>query len=209
MLRGLADVGGTFADGRAPIDALDDTIADLAALAGLWAESTVHGPAWRFGEIGRRVERALVVLGLVDACLRPPDRRPERAGAPVPASHAADIVEASAMEVLLAANESLVAYRRRHRSDIELDAAVGLLLRDADNPRSYAASVAHLAEHVRVVGWDEGTAAVDALRTLLDGDDPLADLVTAHEAVCAVAQLTIDTWFATPVNPILVHATPG
>lgn len=209
VLRGLADVGGTFADGRAPIDALDDTIADLAALAGLWAESTVHGPAWRFGEIGRRVERALVVLGLVDACLRAPDRRPERAGAPVPASHAADIVEASAMEVLLAANESLVAYRRRHRSDIELDAAVGLLLRDADNPRSYAASVAHLAEHVRVVGWDEGTAAVDALRTLLDGDDPLADLVTAHEAVCAVAQLTIDTWFATPVNPILVHATPG
>ena len=50
-------------------------IADLAAFIGLWDESTVHGPAWRFGDLGRRIERSSVVLGLVDACLAARSRR--------------------------------------------------------------------------------------------------------------------------------------
>ena len=39
-------------------------------------------------------------------------------------------------DLALAACESLVAYRRLHRSDITLDALGGLLLADRDNPRS-------------------------------------------------------------------------
>ena len=105
--------------GVAPIDALDACIADLAAFVGLWNESTVRGPAWRFGDLGRRIERALVVLGLVDAGLR-------RIGGGRDRRHgqleAGDVVDRAALEVLLAANESLVAYRRHHRSDVELGA---------------------------------------------------------------------------------------
>ena len=63
---------------------------------------------------------------------------------------------AAALEVLLAANESLVAYRRHHRSDVEPDAATHLLLHDLDNPRSYLASVGRLAEHVAAIDWTEG-----------------------------------------------------
>ena len=41
-------------------------------------------------------------------------------------------------ETLLIASESLVAYRRRFRSDLELDALCDLLLADDTNPRSLA-----------------------------------------------------------------------
>ena len=43
-------------------------------------------------------------------------------------------VDAAAIEVLLAANDSLVAYRRRYRSDVEVDAALNLLVHDALEP---------------------------------------------------------------------------
>ena len=44
------------------------------ALAGLADESIVRGPAWRFLDLGRRLERALRLLGLVEAMLVPADR---------------------------------------------------------------------------------------------------------------------------------------
>ena len=102
-------------------EALDSVLVTLAALAGLANETVVRGPGWRFFDIGRRLERALLVLGLVEALFEP----------------AVDD-EALAMrgEIALAANESLVAYRRRHRTDVTLDALGDLLLADRDNPRS-------------------------------------------------------------------------
>ena len=60
-------------------------------------------------------------------------------------------------------NESLVAYRRQHRSDVALAPALELLLRDRDNPRGYVTCMERVAEHVADVGWYEGTAAVGQL----------------------------------------------
>ena len=103
------------------IEGLDRVLMALAALAGLANESVVRGPGWRFFDIGRRLERALLVLGLVEALFEP-------------------AVDSEALavrgEIALAANESLVAYRRRHRTDVTLDALGDLLLADRDNPRS-------------------------------------------------------------------------
>ena len=58
-----------------------------------------------------------------------------------------DPVDAAVLEVILAANDSLVAYRRRHRSDVEPDAAFALLVRDGTNPRSVAASIERFGQH--------------------------------------------------------------
>ena len=190
VLESLAEHRDGFAGGRAPIDALDSVIADLAAFAGLWSESTVRGPAWRFGDTGRRIERALVVLELVGTSLPP-------------AIDIGDIVDVSSLEVLLAANDSLVAYRRRHRSDVEPDAAIALLLRDADNPRSYAASVGRLVEHAAAVHWDEGAAAATRLAAMVD--EPQLDAPGLHDATGRYAGLVFESWFATPVNPMLVR----
>ncbi|HEU4841091.1 MAG TPA: alpha-E domain-containing protein, partial [Ilumatobacteraceae bacterium] len=182
---------GQVTEGWAPIDVLDATIVDLAAFAGLWNESTVRGPAWRFGDIGRRVERALVVLGLIETCVGPMDP--------------SDVIDTSVLEVVLAANESLVAYRRRHRSDVELEPAVELLLHDRDNPRSYAASLDRLAAHVAAIGWADGEIAVRAMTAMLAGDHPLDRVAAARAEVTAFAELVEATWFATPVRPMLVQ----
>jgi uncharacterized alpha-E superfamily protein len=215
VLGNLAASRAELAEGRPAIDVLDATIAELATFIGLWDESTVHGPAWRFGDLGRRVERSLVVLGLVGACLGPlpaavtvpaPVEVPDRVDiADVTDLAEADLVDRSALEVLLAANESLVAYRRHHRSDVELGAAVHLLLHDIDNPRSFLACVNRLADHVAAIDWEEGRAAVARIAGIVDGDDVLDGVAEAMTAVDELGALVVDTWFATPVNPMIVR----
>jgi uncharacterized circularly permuted ATP-grasp superfamily protein/uncharacterized alpha-E superfamily protein len=195
VLRSLAAGRDRFAHRRAAADELDACVVDLAALTGLWGESTVQGPAWRFGELGRRIERALVVLELVDACVPVVTDAGDRGEA--------DVVAAASLEILLAANESLVAYRRQHRSDVELDAALHLLLAAPENPRSYLACVHRLAEHVAALDWQAGREAVAALAGLVD--EYAVGVPAAHRAVLAFADLVHDTWFATPVNPTVVR----
>ena len=128
MLTDVAGLIDAFIAGPATVDVIDDGLASLAAFAGMWNESTVRGPAWRFGDIGVRVERALVVLGLTTALAVADDTGTET-------WNSSDGVNVAQFEVLLAANESLVAYRRQHRSDVALAPALELLLRDRDNPR--------------------------------------------------------------------------
>lgn len=201
------EFAGASTSSSAPIDALDDVLASLSAFAGMWSESTVRGPAWRFGDIGIRVERALVVLGLIAACVDPRTAR----------SPVLDVVDVASLEVLLAANESLVAYRRQYRSDVDVSATFELLLRDRDNPRAYLSCMDRVAEHVVDVEWAEGSAKVALLAEMvssmtvddLAGGDPIVDrIAVTHDAVGAFTDQIVDRWFATPVKPMLVQAAP-
>ena len=129
---GSPPVRGPLTAATAHLDDLDAVLVDLAAFAGLATESTVRGPAWRFLDIGRRLERGLAVLGAVEAAL----------------GVGADAFALQPLaEVVLAANESLVTYRRRYRSDVVLDAVVDLLIADDTNPRSLAFQLDRLREH--------------------------------------------------------------
>ena len=67
---------------------------------------------------------------------------------------------------VLSANESLVAYRRRYRSDVELDAVLELLLHDDSNPRSLAYQLDRLREHAAGLAWAEGSALVQSASLL-------------------------------------------
>jgi uncharacterized circularly permuted ATP-grasp superfamily protein/uncharacterized alpha-E superfamily protein len=174
----------------AAVDDLDAMLTDLAALVGLWNESTVRGPAWRLGDIARRIERSQVVLDLVESAF------PADAGA-------ADQVDLLAVEVLLAANESLVAYRRRHRSDVEAGAAASLLLRDVTNPRSLAACLERVAVHARDADWAEGVAMADQAQGALALDVPeLAAVV--RPLLESMSNSLVTRWFASPVSPVVV-----
>ena len=64
VLGRLARIRADLLGADAAADDLDIVLVDLAALAGLSLESTVRGPAWRFLDLGRRLERALAVLRL-------------------------------------------------------------------------------------------------------------------------------------------------
>jgi uncharacterized circularly permuted ATP-grasp superfamily protein/uncharacterized alpha-E superfamily protein len=190
VLERLARLRGALREQDAAVDDLDALIVEFAALVGLWNESTVRGPAWRLGDAGRRIERALVVLDLVE-------------GGFDPDADGSDPVEMLSIEVLLAANESLVAYRRRHRSDVEPAAAFELLVRDASNPRSLAACIDELRRHAVDADWPDGVRLAGAARDALG--EAVPELLTDVRALIREAgRALVDRWFAAPVNPVPV-----
>jgi uncharacterized alpha-E superfamily protein len=181
-------------------EALDGVLVDLAALAGLATESTVRGPAWRFLDIGRRLERALAVLGSIESGL----------GLAVDALTLQPLAE-----TVLAANESLVTYRRRHRSDIALDAVVDLLVGDDTNPRGLSFQLDRMREHMAALAWADGLTLVD--RASIGALTPI-DATTANgrqldiDALVLAARgpllemngALVQRWFADPVNPTMM-----
>ncbi|MGB8861035.1 MAG: circularly permuted type 2 ATP-grasp protein [Ilumatobacteraceae bacterium] len=199
LLRLARAHGQLLADG-APSDELDSVLVDLAALAGLAMESTVRGPAWRFLDLGRRIERALAVLGSVEGAL----------GADAPPMALQPLADA-----VLAANESLVAYRRRYRSDVDLDAVLDLLLRDDSNPRGLAFQLDRLREHVAALAWSQGvelvqqasTAAIAEIdETVVSGRRIAIDsfVLAVRGPLLQLADAIGQHWFADPVNPTLI-----
>lgn len=176
----------------AEVDDLDTLLSDMAALVGLWNESTVRGLAWRIGDIGRGLERSLVLLDAIGPGL-----------GQVPTRGVRTDVDVLAMEAMLASNESLVAYRRRYRSDVELAATCSLLITDPSNPRSLAGSLQRLATHTHAVGWDAGhvliSAALDALSLEVDELVP-----TVRGLLDEFARAVVDRWFAAPVAPMVL-----
>jgi len=126
---------------------LDTVLVHLSSLAGLFNESTVRGPAWRFLEIGRRIERCLGILSLFENVVSPADPN----------------LRNSLFDYVLAASESLVAYRRRYRSDAVLDALVDLLLLDDANPRALAFQLDQLRGQLALLPARDGSAQLAAL----------------------------------------------
>jgi uncharacterized circularly permuted ATP-grasp superfamily protein/uncharacterized alpha-E superfamily protein len=187
----------------AAVDDLDVILVDLAALAGLAMESTVRGPAWRFLDLGRRVERSVVLLGTLEAA----------AGLAVEPLTFQPLVEA-----LLQVNESLVAYRRQYRSDVELSAVLELLVHDDANPRSLTFQLDRLREHMASLAWPEGSELVHdaSLGALVPLDDVVSGgrrlsvdsaVLGARGPLLALAQAVTARWFADPVNPMAIGAT--
>ncbi len=179
--------GVSTASDFAVVESLDRILVASSALAGLANDATVRGPAWRFLDLGRRVERALLLLGLVEATLVP--------AVPPAATQAL-------YETVLTATESLVEYRRRHRSDLALDAIVDLLLIDDANPRSLAFQLDRLAEDLAGLPTrgqrDDHADLVDtSARVLIDASDrQLAQLVLdARGPLLALAEGIVSRWF--------------
>jgi uncharacterized circularly permuted ATP-grasp superfamily protein/uncharacterized alpha-E superfamily protein len=107
-------------------------LASLFALGGLTAESVVRDPVWLFLDVGRRLERARAVVSTSTATL-------------VRARDADS--DALVHESVLSANDSLITYRRRYRSRLQIASVLELLLGDPSNPRSLVYQVDRLVEH--------------------------------------------------------------
>ena len=157
--RGLAEAKETAAS----------TLTHLMALVGLSAESMVRDPGWLFTDIGRRLERARLLLRMLrEALVHEVD--PE--------------IQGLVYETLLACCESLVAFRRRYRSDVEVRALAQFLLTDAGNPRSLRYQLDQLRWDLeRLPGESAGTAvgAVGAaLGLVLQADDDLLEVRSGH-----------------------------
>jgi uncharacterized circularly permuted ATP-grasp superfamily protein/uncharacterized alpha-E superfamily protein len=116
---------GTLATG------LDRVIMRLAALGGVVMESMTRGQAWRFLDMGRRVERALNLVLTLRAAL---SRTSER--------------EAPLLESVLDVADSGMTYRRRYLASLHVVPVIDLLVTDDSNPRSVIFQLQSLAEHL-------------------------------------------------------------
>ncbi|MDP9175570.1 MAG: circularly permuted type 2 ATP-grasp protein [Planctomycetota bacterium] len=113
------------------VDLLNRNTVDLLAFSGIVSESMTRGQAWRFLDMGLRVERAITMSQLVRATL-------------VNAGPA----ESAVLDAVLEIADSSLTYRRRYLTQLEAPAVVDLLVADETNPRSVIFQLAALEEHL-------------------------------------------------------------
>jgi uncharacterized circularly permuted ATP-grasp superfamily protein/uncharacterized alpha-E superfamily protein len=198
--------------GSGPADVLsllDTLILDLSAFAGLGMESMTRGPGWRFLDMGRRIERSLAAIQLLQGTLvaAPPGPHPDpqRLG-----------------EVLLEIADSSMTYRNRYPGTIESEPLIDLLVIDETNPRSIAFQVAALADHVEHLPREGSSpvlaaeqravmAALGMLRLADVSQLAAVDVAGGHGhlgGMLAPLDDAMRTCAASVTHHYLVHATP-
>jgi len=116
---------------------LDDSIRMLAAFSGMEMENMTRNHGWRFLGMGRRLERAQHLVGLLRSLLA--------RGSPE---------EDGSLVLLLELADSIMTYRSRYLTTPMLPPVIDLLLLDETNPRSVAFQVAALVDHVEQLPRD-------------------------------------------------------
>lgn len=113
------------------LELLDRVVITLAAFGGLAMESMTRSAGWRFLDMGRKLERALHTIRLLQSTL-------------VTATNS----EGPLLEALLQVADSSMTYRRRYQGSVQTAAVLDLLLSDETNPRSVVFQFAALSDDV-------------------------------------------------------------
>jgi uncharacterized alpha-E superfamily protein len=143
----------------------------LLALSGLFGENMERDPGWRFMDAGRRLERGQQLVALLLATV---------------AVERGTATDSLLLESVLIAAESIITYRRRYRSQAQLETLLDLLLTDPDNPRSLAYQLDQLAVDVGLLPkLDNGPRLSEPERLVLEASTALR---LADTAVLARAQ---------------------
>jgi uncharacterized alpha-E superfamily protein len=103
----------------------------LAAFSGLVTENMTRGPGWQFLDMGRRIERALFSVRLVQRLLVP-----------------AEFDLSPLLEAILEIFDSTMTYRYRYLTSLQLPPVLDLILIDETNPRAVGFQLNALTEHV-------------------------------------------------------------
>jgi uncharacterized alpha-E superfamily protein len=111
------------------LDLLNQRVLILAGFGGIAMESMTRGHGWRFLDMGRKIERALHTIGLLNWTMN--------ANPPVAnASGSPKAEETPLLDALLEIADSSMTYRRRYLSGVQAAAVLDLLIADESNPRS-------------------------------------------------------------------------
>ncbi|MDJ0990262.1 MAG: circularly permuted type 2 ATP-grasp protein [Desulfobacterales bacterium] len=113
--------------------ALDRLVTSLLAFAGLCQESMSRELGWTFLDIGRRIERALILSDFIRRSLE---------------KHQEPAVENMMLESVLQTTENIITYRRRYRSYIARNTVIDLLLLDDRNPRALIFQLDRIQAHI-------------------------------------------------------------
>ncbi|RDE04931.1 circularly permuted type 2 ATP-grasp protein [Sphingomonas aracearum] len=165
-----------------------------AALSGLSAEHMGRTAAWRFHDLGRRVERAIAIARQVRAF---------------------GMAQASAddLSTLLELANSQISYRQRYLTGIARVPVVDLVALDPNNPRSLAFQIAAVCEHLRALpvlgddGMDEPQQAqaaklVAAISTATAGALDEEALDTVERRLFRLSELVAWRYFLHGADPL-------
>ena len=114
----------------------DGLVGNFSSFVGLAADSMTRGQAWRFLDLGRRIERAAFVARLLRDTLVEPGSDP------------------ALLEAILEITDSNLTYRRRYFTHLEIHAVADLLLADETNPRAVAFQLAAVDQHLATLPRD-------------------------------------------------------
>ena len=116
---------------------LNETLLGLAAFHGLARENMTRAQAWRFLDMGLRLERAIYLSTLLDATLHSPQAE-----------------DPSLLEAVLEVADSSITFRSRYNLLPHLPAVFDLVLLDDKNPRSVLFQINQLTQHFEYLPCD-------------------------------------------------------
>lgn len=109
-----------------------ELIERFSAMSGLIAEDMVRSHAWRFLDLGRRIERALSISRMARQLAQAQD-------------------QSDALSALLDLCDSQITYRSRYLTGALRNPVYDLVLLDPDNPRSLAFQVQLIHQHLSIL----------------------------------------------------------
>jgi len=140
VLTGLREIGQPLGALRDPFVAeglLGDLTVHLLALSGLTHESMLRHHGWRFIDCGRRLERGLLLIGLLRSTQVLPPQETRQA--------------VLLNDMVLAFAESLSVFRSRPACKRDAQGLLDLLLLEPENPRALIYQIDRLLEHVALL----------------------------------------------------------
>ena len=142
----------------------------LAALSGLAQENMTQRAGWRFLELGRRIERALVTCRLV-RCL----------------AHAGAVD--GGLDVLLELADSQITYRQRYLMVAALAPVIDLVMLDPNNPRSVVFQLDRIEAHLAALPKRSGAGRLSPVQQVAVS---IATRLRTAEAAAIDAGLLLD-----------------
>jgi uncharacterized alpha-E superfamily protein len=156
-------------DLRYLMDTQDRIITALMAIAGATGESMSREHGWHFLKLGRRIERALLMVALLRSLL---------------GTTGAAGVESLLLQATLSVTESFTLYRRRFRSRPQPEAALDLLLLEESNTRSLVYQVVSARRHLEVLPGQDKRPYKQEMRLILEATT-LLNLASAEDLAVA------------------------
>jgi uncharacterized alpha-E superfamily protein len=161
----------------------------VASFSGLAQENMSQLAGWRYLELGRRVERALVTCRFLR-------------------QFAFDDAPGSALDALLELADSQITYRQRYVMVAARAPVVDLVALDPNNPRSLAYQLVRIEEHLRALpthGNDgrlsppeqTATKVTTKLRTADVASIDDTTLLDAEASLMLLSDLIVSTYFTT------------
>ncbi len=132
------------------IRVLNEILDGIAAFHGLARENMTRAQAWRFIDMGLRIERAIYLSMLLNSVL-----------------DALDADDHSLLEAVLEVADSSITYRSRYNLLPQLAAVTDLILLDDKNPRSVLFQIQQLVQHFERLPQERNSAGREILNNCL------------------------------------------